>query len=122
MKILLSVLPIALLVAYSQIIVKWRAAYVNFNLLGNDSYFRQVKNLISDPYLMSAYAAALLASFAWLVVVSRLPLVVAFPIYIGVTFVLVMVGGWCFLNETISGLRLLAAALILAGIAIGVKG
>lgn len=121
MKILLSVLPIAFLMTYSQIIVKWRSVHISLDIREGASYLQRAQSYITDPYLLSAYAAGLLASFAWLIVVARLPLVVAFPVYIGVTFVMVMAGGWLFLNESISGLRLLAAALILIGIALGVK-
>ena len=88
----------------------------------NDAPFvDRVLQYLSDPLLLSAYGTALLASFLWLMVIAKLPLVVAFPVYIGVTFVLVMVGGWMFLSESMSGMRLLAAGLILLGITLGVR-
>ena len=122
MKIILNVLPIALLVAYSQLIVKWRASKIDDGLLDSNSFIEKVLHFLSDPLLLSAYAAALLASFLWLLVVAKLPLAVAFPIYIGVTFVIVIFGSWIFLSETVSGTQLLAASLILSGIILGVKG
>lgn len=121
MKILVSVFPIALLVAYSQIIVKWRTLQLGTLISDNVSLFGRMLNYLSDPLLLSAYITALLASFLWLFVVAKLPLVIAFPMYIGVTFVLVLLGGWFFLSESLSPIRLLAAALILSGIALGVR-
>lgn len=121
MNILLKILPIALLVAYSQIMVKWRTAQIDRGNLESLDVFHKILHYLSDPLLLSAYVAALLASFIWLFVVARLPLALAFPVYIGVTFVLVILGGWMFLSEPILPMRLLAAALILAGIAIGIK-
>jgi multidrug transporter EmrE-like cation transporter len=65
--------------------------------------------------------AALLASFVLLYVITKLPLVVAFPVYIGVTFSLVIIGGWFFLSESISAMRLASEFLILTGVIIGVR-
>lgn len=121
MRILISVFPIALLVAYSQIIVKWRTLQLGTVISENESFFGRIINYLSDPLLLSAYFTALLASFLWLFVVAKLPLVIAFPIYIGVTFVLVILGGWFFLSESLSPIRILAAGLILSGIALGVR-
>lgn len=121
MKIFLSILPIALLVAYSQLMVKWRTLRVDLTDHESAVSWSRVVHYLSDPLLLSAYGTALLASFLWLIVVARLPLVTAFPVYIGITFVLVSVGSWMFLSESISATKLLAAALILAGITLGVR-
>jgi multidrug transporter EmrE-like cation transporter len=118
LKIFIYTIPIALLVAYSQLVVKWRIqsgllSQIEGNLL--DRYIAY----FSDIYIISAYLVALLASFIWLVVISRIPLSIGFPIYIGSTFLLVLLGSWMLLGETISPVRLLAASLILAGIILG---
>ena len=113
----LFVLPISLLVAYSQIIVKWRSGYINASV---DHWgIRQVANYLFDPVIFSAYLAAFVASLAWLYVVIKLPLTVAFPVYIGVTFILVLLGGWLFLSEAMTISRLISMVLVLAGIVVG---
>ena len=113
----LLVLPISLLVAYSQIIVKWRSGYINASV---DHWgIRQVANYLFDPVIFSAYLAAFVASLAWLYIVTKLPLTVAFPVYIGVTFILVLLGGWFFLSEAMTISRLISMVLILAGIVVG---
>lgn len=119
MRNYILILPIALLVTYSQIIVKWRSEAVSH--LAATSFFARLLNFITDPVILSAYAAALLASFAWLYVVTKLPLNIAFPIYIGVTFAMVMLGGWFFLSETMSVIKLVSVLLILGGIILGVN-
>lgn len=121
MKILLSIFPIALLVAYSQIIVKWRTLRLGTSASDSMGLGARIFHYLSDPVLMSAYIAALLASIIWLFVVAKLPLAIAFPVYIGVTFILVFAGSWIFLSESISPMRFLAALLILSGIALGVR-
>lgn len=121
MKTYLLILPVAVLVAYSQIIVKWR---VSTGLAGASNTAGTLGRLflyLADPIILSAYAAAFVASFAWLFVVTKLPLATAFPVYIGVTFGMVLLGGWFFLEETMTATKFLAILLIFSGIAIGVK-
>jgi multidrug transporter EmrE-like cation transporter len=122
MKAYLLILPIALLVAYSQIIVKWRTIAMKASSADSVGMVKQFSTFIVDPIILSAYASALLASFAWLFVVTKLPLTIAFPVYIGVTFVLVLAGGWAFLSEPLTTMRILAILLILTGIVLGING
>ena len=119
MKNYLLILPIALLVATSQILIKVRSADV-VHAPGTGLGTRLLE-FASDPVILTAYAAALLASFAWLFVVAGLPLTIAFPVYIGVTFLMVVLGGWIFLAETVSIQKLASMVLILAGIAMGLN-
>jgi multidrug transporter EmrE-like cation transporter len=112
------ILPISLIVTYSQLIVKWRAnAIADFAAV---SFPRQLLKFLTDPVMLSAYGAALFASFAWLYVVTKLPLTVAFPAYIGLTFALVLIGGGVFLGENLTPLKIIAVLLIMAGIILGV--
>lgn len=118
MKTYLLILPIALLVTYSQLIVKWRSSTVGYQAM--QDFSTQLFKFLSDPVILSAYGAALLASFAWLYVVTKLPLTVAFPVYIGVTFAMVLLGGWFFLSEALTATKLVAVLLIFCGIVLGV--
>lgn len=117
MKNYLLILPIALLVTYSQLIVKWRSNSIEHTQAA--SFGAHLLRFLTDPVILSAYAAALIASFAWLYVVTRLPLTVAFPAYIGVTFVMVLFGGWFFLAETMNTTKVVAVLMIVGGIALG---
>ena len=119
MKSYLMILPIALLVTYSQIVIKWRSGNVDHFVAA--TLLKRISSFASDPIILSAYASALVASFAWLYVVTKLPLIIAFPIYIGVTFAMVLLGGWFFLSETITATKLVAVLLILGGIVLGIS-
>ena len=121
MRILLFVFPIALLVAYSQIVVKWCMLGADAVQMQNLDMFQRILKYFSNPILLSAYAAALLASFVWLYVIAKLPLIVAFPVYIVITFLLVAIGGWIFLSENITAMRIVSILLILIGIILGVR-
>ncbi|OAI83810.1 hypothetical protein [Pseudomonas putida] len=118
MKHYLLILPVALLVSYSQLIVKWRAQASPGP--ASDGIIDRLLAFLKDPVLMSAYGAALLASFVWLFVVARMPLAVAFPVYIGTTFLLVLLGSHLILGEALSWTKIMAASLILGGILLGV--
>ncbi|WP_291993476.1 hypothetical protein [Candidatus Accumulibacter sp. ACC003] len=119
MKTYLWILPIATLVTYSQLVVKWRASTLGD--VASHGFGQHLLKFLTDPVILSAYAAALFASFAWLYVVTKLPLVVAFPVYIGVTFAMVLLGGWFFLAETLSATKVVAVLLIFSGIILGVS-
>ncbi len=119
MKAYLLILPVALLVALSQLMVKWRSAALGDN--GNSDFVQHVFRFGSDPVILSAYAIALVSTFGWLYVVARLPLTIAFPIYIGLTFAMVMLGGWALLSEPMTSTKFFSVALIAVGIALGVS-
>jgi len=109
---------VALLVAYSQLVVKWRIQ-IGLDSVTTTNTMDKFINYFSDPYILSAYAAALFSSFVWLVVIQRIPLSTGFPVYIGSTFLLVILGSWMLLGEAVSPIKFLAAFLILAGIILG---
>ncbi len=121
MKILLLTIPVALLVAYSQIMLKWRMLNIDVVDMQAIPLLPRMLKYLSDPFILSAYLTAFLSSLVWMYVITKLPLVTAFPVYIGITFVLVIVGGWYFLSEAITLIRLASVALILTGIILGVK-
>ncbi len=87
----------------------------------SENFLQYLVNFFADPVIVSAYAAALFASFAWLYVITKLPLTVAFPVYIGVTFAMVLFGGWHFLSEPMSVTKIVAILLILSGIVLGIS-
>ncbi|MFP3889657.1 EamA family transporter [uncultured Ralstonia sp.] len=122
MDVIVRVLPTVLLVAYSQVIVKWRAEYLQPVVSGYAEGWQRYLAYLTDPFVLSAYFAGLVGSFFWLYTVSRLPLAQAFPIYQGLTFVCVVAASAFMLNEPMNMPKLLGAALILVGVAIGAQG
>lgn len=119
MKMLMYILPVTMLVAYSQLIVKWRTAKVEIINTPSQGVLDKLLSFLSDPYIFSGYLMALLGSFLWLFVISRIPLSIGFPIYIGITFLLVIVGSWLILGEELTLIKLISALIIFIGIVIG---
>ncbi|MCP3726165.1 hypothetical protein M3I53_24050 [Paraburkholderia sp. CNPSo 3272] len=122
MEVVVRVLPTVLLVAYSQVIVKWRIE--NLGRLPGAEYTGVLKyvSYFLDPFILSAYVAGLVGSLAWLSTVSKLPLAQAFPIYQGLTFLMVVASSAALLDEPMNTPKLLGAALILVGVAVGAQG
>ena len=74
MNAYLLILPAALLVAYSQLIVKWRTTSHGFSSEVGAGMVSYLVKFFSDPMILSAYAAALMGSVVWLFIVAKLPL------------------------------------------------
>ena len=122
MKLLLAIIPTVLLMVYGQLVIKWR---VQALFEGGNSHPEGMSRLftyLSDPLILSAYLTSLAASVAWMFVVERYAISIAFPLYIGLTVVVVAIGGVVLFNEPMTGSRLAAIALIVAGVAIGARG
>lgn len=77
----------------------------------------------SQPVMVTLFGVALYgASFlVWLVIVSRTPLTIAYPIAIGLSLVGITFGAVLWLDEPLSAMRLAGAGLILTGIALIVR-
>ena len=118
MKLLLAVLPTILLTAYSQLIIKWRVATLAATSAQSMGFPQRTLAYLLDPFIISAYAVALLGSVAWFLVVEKHPVSIAFPVYVGVLFCIVTVGSTLWLEETISVQHLVGLALILVGVVV----
>jgi len=119
MKMFMYILPVTILMAYSQLIVKWRTAKVVIINTPSQGVLDKLLSFLSDPYIFSGYFMALLGSFLWLFVISKIPLSIGFPLYIGITFLLVILGSWLILDEQLTPIKLISAFIIFMGIVIG---
>lgn len=119
MKMLLAMSPTIVLVVYGQLVTKWRVAELLSGAGDALGRWERLLLYIKDPYILSSYMAALAGSAAWMFVIERHAISIAFPIYVGLTVVIVAIGGAVVFGETLSGVKVLAIALILVGVAIG---
>src|SRR4030095_4446115 len=115
MKLLMAVLPTILLTSYSQLVIKWRVATLAATSAQSLTVSERTFAYLVDPFIISAYAFALLRSGAWFFVCERHPVSIAFPVYVGVLFSIVTVGSALWLKETISIQHLVGLALIHVG-------
>jgi multidrug transporter EmrE-like cation transporter len=118
-RLILAILPTMLLVVYGQLIIKWRVVALSNPVNPADGPLDRLVSYLGDPYILSAYAAALASSMTWMFVIENYPISLAFPLHIGLTVLAVVLGGIYLFGEPITPSRILAVSLILAGIAIG---
>jgi multidrug transporter EmrE-like cation transporter len=121
MKLLLALAPTVLLVVFGQLVTKWRVQTFNGSFQAVDGRLARAWVYLTDPYVLAAYAAALAGSVAWVFVVERYAISVAFPLYIGITVLLVTAGGVVLMGEQLTTSRVIAVVLILTGVAIGAR-
>lgn len=120
MNVLLSLIPTVVLTVYGQVVTKWRVTHIAEQLTGA-SLMDRLLVYVLDPFIISAYVFTFGASLAWMIVVERFPLSLVYPLYIGMTIIIVTAIGVVVFREPFSASKLLAIALILTGIVIGVR-
>lgn len=111
-----------LLTAYSQITIKQQVLNAGSFPSGFAEKSLFLAQLLLNPWVMSAFLAALIASLFWMAAMTKLPLSHGFPIFISLTFVLVMFFSAAIFHEAMTPLKIVGAALIVAGIVVGSRG
>ena len=106
---------------YGQLVLKWRIA--KFGPLPADA-FEKLKFLISllfDPAIFSGFAAAFLASLAWMAAMTKFDLSHAYP-FMSLNFVVVLLlSGWL-LSEPMTFQKALGVGLIVLGTVVAARG
>lgn len=106
---------------YGQLVLKWRIA--KFGPLPAD-FLEKLKFLISllfDPAIFSGFAAAFLASLAWMAAMTKFDLSHAYP-FMSLNFVVVLLlSGWL-LSEPLTFQRVLGVGLIVLGTVVAARG
>jgi uncharacterized membrane protein len=106
---------------YGQLILKWRIR--DFGPLPADSFekLKFLVYLLFDPAIFSGFAAAFLASLAWMAAMTKFELSHAYP-FMSLNFVAVLLlSGWL-LNEPLTLQKVLGMALIVIGTTVAARG
>ncbi|MBY0577891.1 MAG: hypothetical protein K2P57_02475 [Burkholderiales bacterium] len=110
-----------ILTVYGQIVIKWqvlKAGAFPEDGLGK-AYF--LLHLLLNFWVISAFAAALLASVTWMAAMTKLQLSHAYP-FMSLAFVLVILFSNIFFGEQVTALKVAGIALVVLGLAIGSQG
>lgn len=106
---------------YGQLILKWRID--KFGPLPTE-FFDKLKFLVlllTDPLIFSGFAAAFLASLAWMAAMTRFELSHAYP-FMSLNFVIVLLlSGWL-LSEPVTLPKALGVGLIVFGTIVAARG
>ena len=110
----ISVAGTILLTIYGQLVIKWRLG----GLVLPDGFYPKVTALVwkmTDPWIMSALAAAVIASLFWMSAMTRLPLSVAYP-FTSLSFIIVSFMGIAFMGEALTMGRMAGVVLVALGL------
>ncbi|NRR29103.1 EamA family transporter [Oxalobacteraceae bacterium] len=120
----LNYLYIALTIAltvYGQVVLKMQVGAAGPLPAAGPDKLLFVLRLLLNPWVISAFAAAFLASVSWMGAMSKFQLSHAYP-FMSLNFVIVMLlGSWLF-NEPLSPMRLAGVALICLGTLVAAQG
>jgi len=117
----LYILATIALTVYGQIAIKMQVMQAGaLPEAGGDKIVFLIK-LLLNPWIISAFAAAFLASVTWMGAMSKFQLSHAYP-FMSLNFVIVLLlGAWLF-NEPLSMTRVIGVALICLGTVVASQG
>lgn len=109
-----------LFTVYGQLVLKWR-----MNLKGQlppelTHKFIFMAKLFLDPWLISGFAAAFVASLFWMAAMTKFEISFAYP-FMSASFILVFILSMLIFGETFTWGKVLGLVLITTGIIVTVK-
>jgi len=102
---------------YGQIMLKTRMLRAGTFPSAFNEKILFIAKLFLDPWILSCFAGAFIASLCWMLAMSRLQLSYAYP-FTSLSFVLVLVLSSVFFQEPITAAKILGLAFIICGIVI----
>jgi drug/metabolite transporter (DMT)-like permease len=116
----LYILITLILTAYGQLILKWR-----LNSMGHfpEVYKEQLKFIgttLLDPYIISSFVAAFLASLTWIAALTKFQLSYAYP-FMSLSFIIVLILSYFIFNEPLTASKIIGALLIVGGLIVASK-
>jgi multidrug transporter EmrE-like cation transporter len=117
----LYVLLTILLTVYGQLVIKWQVLRAGpFPESGTEKLMFLLQ-LLANPWVISAFIAALVASVSWMAAMTRLPLSHAYP-FMSLGFVLILIFSAVLFGEPLTLPKIAGITLVFAGLAIGSQG
>jgi uncharacterized membrane protein len=106
---------------YGQLILKWRIADYGPLPVNAVEKLKFLVGLLFDPAIFSGFAAAFLASLAWMAAMTKFDLSHAYP-FMSLNFVVVLLlSGWV-LNEPLTLQKAIGVSLIVLGTIMAARG
>jgi multidrug transporter EmrE-like cation transporter len=106
------------LTVYGQLVFKWQVDLAGGLPAGGTEKLAYIVRLFLNPWVISVFAAALLASVTWAAALTRFELSFAYP-FMSLSFVLVLLLSVVFLSEALTLSKAVGVALIVAGLIVG---
>lgn len=106
---------------YGQLILKWQVSQAGALPDGTWTKLVFLLQLFLNPWVVSAFFSAFLASLAWMAVMTKLDLSHAYP-FMSLNFVVVLVLSVLLFQEPVNVAKLVGLTLIIAGLTISSQG
>ncbi len=110
-----------ILTVYGQIAIKWQVLKAGALPEDAASKLHFLFHLVLNPWVLSAFLAAFLASVTWMAAMTRLQLSHAYP-FMSLAFVFVILLSNVFFGEQVTTLKVAGIVLVMLGLAIGSQG
>jgi len=105
---------------YGQLVIKWRIQKYGMLPVELRDKIVFLLKLFLDPYILSGFIAAFLASLSWMATMTKLEISFAYP-FMSLNFVLVLLFSVIVLNEVITIGKILGVLFIVLGLIIMVR-
>jgi len=107
---------------YGQMVLKWRINKLHFTLPtgGVVEKATSLIRLVIDPFILSGFVSAFVASMFWMAAMSKFEITQAYP-FMSLSPAIVFLLGIFFLNETFTWGKVIGLLLIIIGTIVTVK-
>ena len=109
-----------LFTVYGQIILKWRIGMYGSLPQSFQKGIFFISKLFLDPFILSGFVAAFLASLCWMAAMTKFEISFAYP-FMSLSFIFVLIISGIVLGESISIGRFIGLAFIIVGLYISVR-
>lgn len=110
-----------LLTVYGQMIIKWQVLKAGAFPADGAEKIWFLLHLLLNPWVISAFLAAFLASVTWMAAMTKLDLSHAYP-FMSLNFVVVLLLSAWLLSEPLSLEKVLGVGLIVLGTVVAARG
>lgn len=103
------------LTVYGQLVVKWQVSKVGALPAGVGGKLGFMLTMLLNPWILSGFFAAFLASFCWMAALTKFPLNFAYP-FTALSFVAVLLASALLFYEPVTLSKWVGMALLIAGV------
>lgn len=100
---------------YGQLVLKWQMGYAGALPAGGLDKIAFLLRQFLNPWILSGFISAFIASLAWMAAMTRFELGYAYP-FMSLAFVIVMVFGIVFLGEAVRPAKIVGTLLVMGGL------
>jgi len=113
----LYIVSTVLFTVYGQLVLKWRISLAGSLPTPIVDKLLFLLRLCSDVWILTAFAAGIVAALSWMAAMTKFELSYAYP-FLSLSFVLVLVLSAVFLYEKVTAFRALGMVLIISGLVV----